>query len=51
MATRTSGSERRAEETTGRDTGTAPRPDPNHFNVRLEESRLCTLFIVAVMVE
>jgi len=35
-------------ETVGGDTGTAPRVDPYHVNIRLEEHKLCLLVMVGV---
>jgi len=45
---RTSGSEGGPGKPVGGDTGTAPRVDPYHVNIRLEEHKLCLLVMVGV---
>ena len=45
---RTSGSEGGPGKPVGGDTGTAPRVDPYHVNIRLEEHKLCLLVLIGV---
>ena len=45
---RTSGSEGGPGKRAGGNTGTAPRADPYHVNVRLEEHKLCLLVMIGV---
>ena len=45
---RTSGSEGGPGKRAGGDTGTAPRVDPYHVNIRLEEHKLCLLVMIGV---